>query len=145
MLGKITQWLGFRKASEENFVQRRILIVDDNKTDLLFIQRTVEKMGHQALTAENGKTGFEAAKSQNPDLILSDCRMPEIDGVTMCKMLKEDPDTNDIPVVFLTGVDTPRTVVECFDMGVENYMCKPIRPKLLASQIKTIFEECLAS
>lgn len=145
MLKRITQWLGIRNVSEENFVQRRILIVDDNKTDLLFIQRTVEKIGHQALIAENGKIGFEVAKAEKPDLILTDCRMPEIDGVTMCRMIKEDPDTKEIPVVFLTGVDTPKTVVECFDMGVENYMCKPIRPRLLASQIKTIFEECLAS
>jgi len=142
MFEKITQLFGIKGARQEDFVSRRILIVDDNEGDLKLIQRTVEKIGHQALIAANGKIGFETAKRERPDLILSDCRMPEMDGVEMCKHLKEDPDTKNIPLVFLTSVDTPKTVIECFDMGVENFICKPIRPKVLSSQIKTIFSEC---
>ncbi|HQP09958.1 MAG TPA: response regulator [Candidatus Omnitrophota bacterium] len=145
MFGKIASLLRIKTAPEKKFKSHCVLIIDDNAGDLLLIQRTVEKMGHRALTAQNGKVGLELAKAEKPDLILSDCRMPEMDGVEMCRRIKEDPQTRDIPLVFLTGVETPSIVVECFDMGVDNYICKPINPKLLMGQIKSIFEEHLNS
>jgi len=145
MFNKIAQLLGIDEAPKKDFVSRSVLIVDDDHLDRVLIQRTVEKMGHRAVIAEDGKKGLELVRQEKPDLILSDCHMPEMDGVQMCREIKENPETKDIPFVFLTGVETPTTVVECFDMGVENYVCKPINPKLLASQIETIFKECLAS
>lgn len=143
MFSKIAQMMGFKKEQPENFIRRCVLVVDDNQTDLALIRKTVEKLGHRVLTAENGKIGLALARSEHPDLILSDCRMPVLDGVGMVKAIKTDPATKEIPIVFLTGDDTPSTVIECFDMGVQNYMCKPINPKLLATQIKAIFEEFL--
>jgi len=145
MFDKIAQFLGIKKDPPENFVRRRILIVDDNEIDLKLIQTTVEKIGHQALLAENGKIGYERVKAEKPDLILADCNMPIMDGVDMCKLIKENPDTQNIPLIFLTNVQTPGTVVECFDMGIENYICKPIKPKILSAQIKTIFDECFST
>ena len=145
MFEKIAQIFGIKGARQEDFVSRRILIVDDNDIDLKLVQKTVEKIGHQALTAENGKIGYEIAKRDKPDLILSDCKMPVMDGVDMCKQLKEGSDTKNIPLIFLTSVETPKTVIECFDMGVENYICKPVKPKVLSAQIKTIFEECFSA
>jgi len=144
MLGKIAAFFGKHKDVKEQFKSQTVLIVDDNETDLTLIKRTVERIGHRAITAANGIDGFALAKAQRPALILSDCRMPEMDGVEMCRRLKKDEDTKDIPIVFLTNVDTPKTVIECFDMGVNNYICKPIKPKLLMSQIELIFNECLA-
>lgn len=141
MLEKITELLGIKKAVPKDFVRRRILIVDDNKVDLTLIQKTVERIGHEVLTAENGNIGFQTAKEKKPDLILADCQMPELDGVEMCKLLKEDEGTKNIPIVFLTNVNRPATVIDCFDMGVDNYICKPINPKILISQIKSIFKE----
>ena len=145
MFEKIAQLFGKDQAEARDFDHRCVLVVDDNETDLTLLRKTVEKMGHRVLTAENGKIGFEIAKLEKPDLILSDFRMPILDGMEMFKRLKEDADTKDIPVVFLTGVNTPSAVIESFDMGVRNYICKPIKPKLLASQIKTIFKECLSA
>ena len=143
MFKLITQLFEGNKGTRKNFVKKCVLIVDDNESDRLLVQRTVEKMGHRVLTAGNGKIGFEVAKADRPDLILSDCRMPEADGVELCKWLKSDVDTKDIPMVFLTEISTPKTVVECFDLGVDNYICKPINAKLLTAQIKTIFENVL--
>jgi len=141
VFAKIAQLFGVKSEVPENFVSRRILIVDDNAIDLKLIQKTVETMGHQALLAEDGKAGYEAAKVEKPDLIFADCRMPEMDGVEMCKLIKEDTKTKDIPVIFLTSVDEPKTVIECFEMGVDNYICKPIRPKVLRAQINAIFKD----
>ena len=145
MFNKIAAFLGIRNARRDNVNTRTILIVDDNPTDLALIKKTVEKLGHRAVTAVNGSEGYEIARTQLPDLILSDCRMPEMDGVAMCRLLKDDETTKAIPIVFLTGVDSPKTVIDCFDLGVNNYLCKPIRPKLLTAQIETIFKECLAA
>ena len=145
MFDKIASLLGIRKSQPAHFKSRRVLVVDDSKSDLLLIKRTVERMGHQVFTAENGKSGLEIARKEKPDLILSDCNMPEMDGVRMCKEIKDDPQVKNIPLIFLTGVDTPSTVIECFDMGVDNYIGKPINPKLLADQITKIFEERPAS
>jgi CheY-like chemotaxis protein len=145
MFEKIAHMLGINKARQGSFQSHCVLIVDDNETDLLLIQRTVEKMGHRALTAKDGKAGLELARGQSPDLILSDCRMPEMDGVEMYRQLKEDQVTQDIPFVFLTGVETSTNMIECFDMGADNYICKPINPQLLTHQIQTIFEEHFAA
>ena len=143
MFGKIAKIFGIKGSSSEDFVSRRILIVDDNEIDLKLIQKTVEKIGHQAILAENGKIGYEIAKAEKPDLILSDCKMPVMNGVDMCKLIKEDANTMNIPLIFLTGVNTPKSVIDCFDTGAENYICKPIKPKVLSAQIKTIFDEYL--
>ena len=132
-----------RTSTIAMFFRRHRSHLGHERAFLTLIQKTVEKIGHRVLTAENGKIGFEVAKSEHPDLILSDCRMPELDGVGMVKALKADEETKDIPLVFLTSVDTPSAIIECFDIGALNYMCKPIKPKLLVSQIRTIFAECL--
>ena len=144
MFDKIAALLRIRRGGQRGAKKQTILIVDDNPVDLALIRKTVEKLGHRAITAVNGAQGYEIASSQRPDLILSDCRMPEMDGVAMCRLLKDDETTKDIPIVFLTGVDSPKTVIDCFDLGVNNYLCKPIRPKLLTAQIETFFKECLA-
>jgi len=145
MFEKIAQIFRMKKRIPHDFVRKTILIVDDNELDRRLVRRTIEKIGHRAVSAENGKIGFQVAKDIQPDLIFADYQMPEQDGADMCKQLKADEDTKDIPIVFLTGVDAPAKVVECFDMGVDNYICKPINPKILTSQIRTIFKECLAS
>ena len=145
MFESIKQLFGGKKGSKDGFINRCVLIVDDNESDRILVQRTIEKMGHRVLMAENGVIGLQIAKAERPDLILSDCRMPEMDGIEMFKRLKDDPDTKDIRLVFLTGVGTPKTVIECFDIGVDNYMCKPINPRLLATQIRTIFDGALPS
>lgn len=144
MLNLIKRWLGFYKKTGDTAVRRNILVIDDNEMDLTLIRKTVEKIGHRVLTASNGEIGLQIAKTERPDLILSDCRMPQLDGVAMFRKLKEDEATKDIPLVFLTSDDTPANIIACFDLGVQNYLCKPIKPRLLSSQIKSIFQECLS-
>ena len=145
MFDKIAAFLRIRGGRQKSTKRQTILIVDDNPVDLALIKKTVEKLGHRAVTAVNGSEGYEIARNQKLDLILSDCRMPEMDGVAMCRLLKDDETTKAIPIVFLTGVDSPKTVIDCFDLGINNYLCKPIRPKLLKAQIETIFKECLVT
>src|SRR5262245_52984619 len=108
------------------FAKRTILVVDDNEIDLKIIVRALRDLGCKVMTAENGSDGYIKALSHKPDLILSDCNMPHMDGVEMCRQIKLDDKTKDIPIIFLTGVDSPRNLVECFSLEAENFMCKPI-------------------
>ena len=118
-----------------------VLVVDDNPVDLKIIVHALKDLGCKVMTAENGSEGYVKAVSHKPDIILTDCNMPYMDGVEMCRQIKEDETTKNIPVIFLTGVDSPRNVVECFALDAENFICKPINPKVLTEQIKRVLEE----
>lgn len=130
--------------SPKKFNRHKVLIVDDNEVDRKLIAKTLDKMGCVVLTASDGEIGLHMALSEKPDLILSDCQMPHMDGLTMCKELRENEETRDIPVIFLTGNNSPAMVVDCFGMvNVDNYMCKPINAKVLIGQIEDILNEHL--
>lgn len=131
---------GSRKASQHPG-SRRILIVDDNDIDRKVIQSALEKAGYSTIQAENGQIGLQKAKQENPDLIFLDCQMPVMDGLTMCKKLKEEDGLNNIPVIFLTALDTPRNIIDCFEVDAENYLSKPVSPKILTQQVKFILEQ----
>ena len=83
----------------------RILIVDDSPSQLLGLKRVVEKLGHEALTAEDGAAGVEAAKRELPDLILMDVVMPNLNGFQATRTISKDPTTAHIPVVLVTTKD----------------------------------------
>ncbi|HLF17553.1 MAG TPA: response regulator [Candidatus Omnitrophota bacterium] len=131
----------FGKKDAPTFKDRIILVVDDNEVDRKIIVHALKDLGCRVMTAENGAEGYIKALSHKPDLILSDCNMPIMDGVAMCRQIKENEATKDIPVIFLTGVDSPSNLVECFSLDAENFMCKPINPKVLATQIQQVLQE----
>ncbi|MBZ0167161.1 MAG: response regulator [Candidatus Omnitrophica bacterium] len=125
--------------SGKKYPDRKVLIVDDNEIDRKIVAKALDRMGCRVLTAVDGEIGYHVALSEIPDLILSDCHMPNMDGVEMCKQLRNHEETQNIPVIFLTGDDSPAKVVDFFDgPNTENYMCKPINPRLLINQIEEI-------
>ena len=130
----------------QKYQDRKVLIVDDNEVDRKIVARTLDKMGCRVLTAVDGEIGYHVALSETPDLILSDCHMPNLNGVEMCKRLRDHEETKEIPVIFLTGDDSPANVVDFFDgPNTENYMCKPINPRLLLTQIDEILSRHLGA
>ena len=134
----------FSKNSEirkENHL-RRVLIVDDSEVDRNLHLKMVEKLGYTTLTAHNGKEGFEAALAKKPDLILVDYEMPEMNGYEMCKRLQDNPVTEKIPIIFITGSDTPSHVIECFETEAVNCLAKPLSIKILSTQIESAFQSC---
>lgn len=87
-----------------NATTKKILIVDDEPSVRAYLRALLEDNGYSAVTAENGKTGFEMAKSEEPDLVLLDITMPEESGVRMFRNLQENSKTKDIPVIVVTGI-----------------------------------------
>jgi twitching motility two-component system response regulator PilH len=103
----------------------RILIVDDSPSQLMGIQRIVEKLGHETLTAEDGAAGVEVAKAHLPDLILMDVVMPNLNGFQATRTLSRDGSTRDIPVVLVTTKDQDTDRMWGMRQGARAYLTKP--------------------
>ncbi|MES2859159.1 MAG: twitching motility response regulator PilH [Pseudomonadota bacterium] len=113
----------------------RILIVDDSPSQLMGIRRIVEKLGHDALTAEDGAAGVEAAKREIPDLILMDVVMPNLNGFQATRSITRDAATRHIPVILVTTKDLDTDRVWGMRQGAKAYITKPFSESELADLI----------
>jgi twitching motility two-component system response regulator PilH len=114
----------------------RILIVDDSPSQLMGIRRIVEKLGHEALTAEDGAAGVEAAKRELPDLILMDVVMPNLNGFQATRSITREPSTKHIPIVLVTTKDQDTDRVWGMRQGAKAYITKPFSETELADIIQ---------
>ena len=113
----------------------RILIVDDSPSQLMGIRRIVEKLGHDALTAEDGAAGVEAAKREIPDLILMDVVMPNLNGFQATRSIARDSTTKHIPVILVTTKDQDTDRVWGMRQGAKAYITKPFSESELSELI----------
>ena len=113
----------------------RILIVDDSPTQLIGIQRIVEKLGHQTLTAEDGAAGVAMAKAELPDLILMDVVMPNLNGFQATRTISREPTTKHIPIVLVTTKDQDTDRVWGMRQGAQGYLTKPFSEAELTEAI----------
>jgi twitching motility two-component system response regulator PilH len=116
----------------------RILIVDDSPSQLLGIKRIVEKLGHEAITAEDGAAGVEAAKRELPDLILMDVVMPNLNGFQATRTISKDADTSHIPVVLVTTKDQDTDRVWGLRQGAKAYVTKPVNEDELSRTMQQL-------
>lgn len=117
----------------------RILIVDDSPSQLLGIQRIVEKLGHQILTATDGAAGVETARAELPDLVLMDVVMPNLNGFQATRTLARDEATRHIPVILVTTKDQDTDRMWGLRQGAKAYLTKPFSEDELAELIDRIF------
>jgi twitching motility two-component system response regulator PilH len=113
----------------------RILIVDDSPSQLMGIRHIVEKLGHEALTAEDGAAGVEAAKRELPDLILMDVVMPNLNGFQATRSISREPTTKHIPVILVTTKDQETDRMWGMRQGAKAYLTKPFSEDELAAAI----------
>ncbi|MCF8368324.1 MAG: response regulator transcription factor [Bacteroidales bacterium] len=118
----------------------KILIVDDEKDIIEFLQYNFEKEGFRVISALNGSTGKELAKKEKPDLIILDIMMPGLDGVELCKELREIPEFEDTLIIFLTARGEDYSQIAGFDVGADDYITKPVRPRVLIARIKALLK-----
>jgi len=116
----------------------RILIVDDSPSQLMSIRRIVEKLGHEALTAEDGAAGVEAAKRELPELILMDVVMPNLNGFQATRSISREPTTKHIPVILVTTKDQDTDRVWGMRQGAKDYIVKPPRESELMARIDAL-------
>ncbi|HEX4852603.1 response regulator [Arenimonas sp.] len=113
----------------------RILIVDDSPSQLMGMKRIVEKLGHEALTAEDGAAGVEAAKAHKPDLILMDVVMPNLNGFQATRAISKEATTAHIPIVLVTTKDQETDKVWGMRQGAKAYITKPFNENQLIDVI----------
>ncbi len=118
--------------------QYKILVVDDEKDIQEFIEYNLKKEGYEVFLANNGIEAIEQTKKIKPDLILMDVMMPQMDGIQACQQIKSNPALNKIFVVFLTARAEEYSELAGFDAGADDYIAKPIKPKLLLTRIAAI-------
>jgi len=116
----------------------KILIADDEPDIIEMIQYNLEKEGFQVCTASNGQMAIEVARSEKPDVILLDIMMPELDGVEVCRTLRQEPDFEHTIIAFLTARNEDFTQIAALDVGGDDFIAKPIRPRVLISRINAL-------
>ncbi len=118
---------------------QKILVVDDESDILELLKYNLSKEGYKVKTASNGIKAVELAKEFLPDLILLDIMMPKQDGVETCRQLRDTPELASAFIVFLTARSEEYSEVAAFDMGADDYITKPIKPRALISRINAMF------
>ena len=116
----------------------KILIVDDEPDILEFIEYNLYKEGYEVVKAENGEEALEKASEHMPHLILLDVMMPVMDGIETCKKLRENSKYDDILIAFLTAKREDLSQISGLDAGADDYISKPIKPKVLMSRIAAL-------
>lgn len=119
----------------------KILVIEDNLVDMKIACEAIRRGGYSAVQAFDGKTGIEKAQALLPDLIIMDYNLPDSTGPQNCRILKHDDHTKHIPVLFLTSMSSPSSVIDCYEQGGENYLYKPIKPKFLLKQIEQTLKD----
>jgi two-component system alkaline phosphatase synthesis response regulator PhoP len=116
----------------------KILLVDDENDILEFVSYNLTKEGFQVITCNNGKEAIQLAKKESPDLIILDVMMPEMDGIETCHELRSIDKLKDTLIIFLSARGEDYSQVAGFDAGADDYISKPIKPRLLVSRVKAI-------
>lgn len=116
----------------------RILVAEDERDIRDLISFTLQFAGHQVITANNGEEAVQLALQEIPDLVLTDVRMPKMTGYEACKLIKADPTTQHIPVIFLSAKGQEAEVQTGLESGADEYLLKPFAPDQLTRKVAEI-------
>lgn len=115
-----------------------ILIIDDDKTSRLALSRLLEREGYRVAVAASGREGLQLAKGLQPDLILTDIIMPDMDGYEVCRAIRGHDQLADVPLVMMTSLEDHDSRVQGIEAGADDFLSKPVEPNLLKARVKTV-------
>ncbi len=121
-------------------MNQKILVAEDEQDIQELIEFTLRYGGYEVICVLNGEEAYDVARKELPDLILLDIRMPVMSGIEACKLLKSDPATQNIPIVFLSAKGQKSEIKEGFEVGAVDYLLKPFSPEDLYKRLKEILE-----
>ena len=119
---------------------KRILLVEDTATMIMLEKMLLAGEGFEITTAGNGVEGLKKIEASAPDLVLLDIMMPEMDGIEMCRQLKNNPETAEIPVIMVTTQGEPERVEQAFEAGCDDFVTKPIDKIELLEKIRSFLK-----
>jgi len=119
---------------------KKILVVDDEKSTHSYLQRKLRKLGYSVYIAEDGEEALSKAFSLLPDIVLLDIKIPKLNGIEVCKRLKSDDGTKNIPILMLSAKAQSEEIEEGLKAGADKYLCKPISFPDILKEVR-IYEE----
>jgi two-component system, OmpR family, alkaline phosphatase synthesis response regulator PhoP len=126
-------------AAKATQVVQKILVVDDDPDIVELLEYNLQKEGYEVRTAHDGRKGLDIAREFRPDLILLDIMMPQLDGIETARMIRSDADLRDTYILFLTARSEEYSEIAAFEIGADDYITKPIKPRALMSRINALF------
>jgi len=120
---------------KKNRILPRILVVDDVDTNRFILRDIITEMGYQPILTENGEQALRMVRHANPQLVILDIAMPGMSGYEVCERIKADPETRNIPIIFISAFDNPEDMVKGFEYGCEDYITKPFIPEVVKVRI----------
>ena len=118
--------------------KEKILIIEDEKDINELIQYNLEKEGYRVTAAYDGQGGLDAIKKEVPQLVILDLMLPEIDGLEVCRLIKQGDRTRHVPIIMLTAKSEESDLVVGLQLGADDYVTKPFSPKVLVARVKAI-------
>src|SRR3982750_4129415 len=118
--------------------KEKILLVDDEPDILEFMEYNLKKEGYSVLLSRNGREALEVAKKEKPSLIILDIMMPEMDGIETCRQIRSIPALKHTLIAFLTARNEEYSQLAGFEVGADDYISKPIKPRIMISRIKAL-------
>ena len=129
-----------KKPEQETKKPHVILVVDDNEQNLELLQAYLEDIKCETIAAGGGEEAVELVTKRHPDLILLDVMMPRISGFEVCRRLKNDPETSDIPVIMVTALSEFGDIERAIDSGTDDFISKPVNKLELLTRVKTMLK-----
>lgn len=121
----------------------RVLIVDDNASNLDVLSRRVQRLGMKPFTADDGQKAMQRLNAEPFDLVLLDIMMPNMNGMQVLSRIKEDPELRSIPVIVISAVEDTTSIARCIELGAEDFLAKPFNPQILQARISASLEKKL--
>jgi two-component system phosphate regulon response regulator PhoB len=118
-----------------------ILVVDDEEDILELVEYNLTREGYKVYRAASGEEAFSIARSRQPDLILLDLMLPGVDGLTVCRQIKSDRKTEQIPVIMLTAKTEEADIVAGLELGADDYITKPFSPRVLVARVRAVLRK----
>lgn len=115
----------------------KILVIDDDPMTLLSLSRLLNRNGNTVFTANNGEDGLALAFEKNPHLLITDWRMPKLNGIELCKALRDNESTRHCYIIMLTGKETDEELIQALEAGADDFMVKPFTPRVLEARIRS--------
>ena len=116
----------------------RVLLVDDEEDILELVHYNLTRAGHDVTAVASGEDALKAARTSPPDLVVLDLMLPGVDGLEVCRLLRKDARTRDVPIVMLTARGEEADVVRGLELGADDYVTKPFSPKVLVARVKAV-------
>lgn len=118
--------------------KQRILVIEDDENIQELISYNLEKEGWEVFCEGNGRTGLQAVGERKPDMVLLDIMLPEMDGLSVCREVKNNPQLKDTPIIMLTAKGEEADIVVGLEMGADDYITKPFSPRILTARCRAV-------